>query len=93
MATAICQGLRCLHSTAARSSASVAFEDDRAVLERTYKQIPPGCSVTLFADRGFDRQHLLQWLQAHQWEWVIRLKGGDVFMMRPLTWLTKFSAR
>jgi len=56
-------------------SASVAFKGYQAVLERTYEQIPPGCSVTLLADRGFDHKHLLQWLQAHQWEWVIRLKG------------------
>jgi hypothetical protein len=56
-------------------SASVAFEDYRAVLEQTYTQLPVGCEVTLLADRGFDHKQLLQWLQAHQWDWVIRLKG------------------
>jgi hypothetical protein len=35
-------------------SASVAFEDYQAVLERIYEQIPLGRSVTLLADRGFD---------------------------------------
>jgi hypothetical protein len=57
------------------ASASVAFEDYQAVLEMAYGQIPPGCSVTLLADRGFDHKQLLQWLKAHQWEWAIRLKS------------------
>jgi len=57
------------------ASASVAFEDYQAVLEMAYAQIPPGCSVTLLADRGFDHKQLLQWLKAHQWEWAIRLKS------------------
>jgi hypothetical protein len=56
-------------------SASVAFEDYQTVLEQAYGQIPPGCTVTLLADRGFDHKQLLQWLEAHQWEWVIRLKS------------------
>ena len=43
-------------------------------MEQVYGQIPPGCTVTLLADRGFDHKQLLQWLQAHHWEWVIRLK-------------------
>jgi hypothetical protein len=55
-------------------SASVAFEDYQSVLEQAYGQIPPGCTVTLLADRGFDHKQLLQWLNDHQWEWVIRLK-------------------
>jgi hypothetical protein len=55
-------------------SASVAFEDYQSVLEQAYAQIPPGCTVTLLADRGFDHKQLLQWLNDHQWEWVIRLK-------------------
>ena len=57
------------------SSASVAFEDYRAVLEQAYTQLPVGCEVTLLADRGFNHKQLLQWLQVHQWDWAIRLKG------------------
>jgi hypothetical protein len=56
-------------------SASVAFEDYQAVLEVAYQQIPPGCSVTLLADRGFGHKQLMHWLKAHQWQWAIRLKG------------------
>jgi hypothetical protein len=56
-------------------SASVAFEDYRAVLEQAAAQIPPTCSVTLLADRGFDHKQLLRWLQVRQWAWAIRLKG------------------
>ena len=55
--------------------ASVAFEDYQAVLEQAYRQLPAGCEVTLLADRGLDHKQLLQWLQTHQWGWVIRLKG------------------
>lgn len=57
------------------ASASVAFEDYQIVLEMAYAQLPPGCSVTLLADRGFDHKQLLQWLRAHQWQWAIRLKS------------------
>jgi hypothetical protein len=42
------------------SSASVAFEDYQPVLEQAYAHIPPGCTVTLLADRGFDHKQLLQ---------------------------------
>jgi hypothetical protein len=49
-------------------SASVVFEDYQPVLEQAYGQIPPGCTVTLLADRGFDHKQLLQWLNDHQWE-------------------------
>ena len=56
-------------------SASVAFEDYQTVLEQAYTRLPTGCEVTLLADRGFDHKQLLQWLQTHQWDWMIRLKG------------------
>lgn len=56
-------------------SASVAFEDYQTVLEQAYRQLPAGCEVTLLADRGFDHKQLLRWLQTHQWDWMIRLKG------------------
>jgi hypothetical protein len=56
-------------------SASVAFEDYRTVLKQAHNRLPVGCQVTLLADRGFDHKPLLQWLQVHQWDWAIRLKG------------------
>jgi hypothetical protein len=34
-----------------------------------------GVRSPCLADRGFDHKQLLQWLNAHQWEWVIRLKS------------------
>ncbi|MEM6715384.1 MAG: transposase [Cyanobacteria bacterium P01_C01_bin.147] len=56
-------------------SASVAFEDYQTVLKQAYTRLPTGCEVTLLADRGFDHKQLLRWLQTHQWDWMIRLKG------------------
>jgi hypothetical protein len=41
------------------ASASVAFDDYQAVLEQAYGQIPPGCTVTLLADLGFDHKQLM----------------------------------
>ena len=57
-----------------KPSASIVFEDYHPVLEQAYAQIPPGCTVTLLADRGLDHKQLLQWLDVHHWEWMIRLK-------------------
>ena len=53
----------------------MAFEDYQTVLEQAYSRLPAGCEVTWLADRGFDHKQLLQWLQAHQWDWMIRRKG------------------
>jgi len=56
-------------------SATVGFEDYCPVLETTLRLLPPGCQVTLLADRGFEHGALIRWLQAHQWSWAIRAKS------------------
>lgn len=56
-------------------SATVAFEDYQALLETAEAMLPPGCTVTLLADRGFEHRKLLHWLQHHGWDWVIRVKS------------------
>jgi hypothetical protein len=56
-------------------SATVGFEDYCLVLETTLRLLPPGCQVTLLADRGFEHGALIRWLQTHQWSWVIRAKS------------------
>ena len=37
--------------------------------------LPPDCSVTLLADRGFAHGALIRWLVQHQWSWLIRAKS------------------
>ncbi|MHC5748756.1 MAG: transposase [Nostoc sp.] len=56
-------------------SATVGFEDYCPVLETTLRLLPPGCRVTLLADRGFEHGALIRWLQDHEWSWVIRAKS------------------
>jgi Transposase DDE domain len=59
----------------AHGSATVGFEDYRSVLETTLALLPPDCSVTLLADRGFEHGALIRWLREAQWSWVIRAKS------------------
>jgi hypothetical protein len=56
-------------------SATVGFEDYRPVLETTLKVLPPGCQVSLLADRGFEHGELIRWLCEHDWSWAIRAKS------------------
>jgi hypothetical protein len=42
-------------------SATVGFEDYRGVLETTVQLLPPGCQVTLLADRGFEHGAFIRW--------------------------------
>jgi hypothetical protein len=56
-------------------SASVAFEDYRPVLESTQALLPPNCTVTLLADRGFEHGEFIRWLNRTGWNWLIRAKS------------------
>lgn len=56
-------------------SATVGFEHYRPVLEQTQRVLPPECSVTLLADRGFDHGELMRWLKQQRWHWAIRAKS------------------
>lgn len=56
-------------------SATVGFEAYRLVLETALHLLPPECSVTLLADRGFEHGALIRWLREAQWSWVIRAKS------------------
>lgn len=55
-------------------SATVGFEDYRAVLETAQQRLPQDVQVTLLADRGFEHGALIRWLQQQQWNWAIRAK-------------------
>lgn len=57
------------------SSATVSFETYYPVLVAAKAVLPPGCSVTLLADRGFEHGELLRCLEGWQWEWFIRAKS------------------
>lgn len=46
-----------------------------AVLEATPLMLPPGCKVTLLADRGFEHGAFIRWLCEHRWSWAIRAKS------------------
>ena len=56
-------------------SATVGFATYRQVLETAQTVLPPGCQVTLLADRGFEHGELMRWLNQQQWDWVIRAKS------------------
>ncbi len=56
-------------------SATVAYEDYRAVLETALTVLPPQCQVTLLADRGFEHRELIRWLRDQAWSWAIRAKS------------------
>lgn len=55
-------------------SATVTYDDYRPVLEALVALLPPGCTITLLADREFTHGALIRWLQLHQWSWAIRAK-------------------
>lgn len=55
-------------------SATVAYRDYQAVLETAQSLLPPNCTVTLLADRGFEHGDLIRWLNAQRWHWAIRAK-------------------
>lgn len=55
-------------------SATVAYSDYCEVLESAQSLLPPNCSVTLLADRGFDHGELIRWLSHQGWHWAIRAK-------------------
>ena len=57
------------------SSATVSFETYYPVLVAAKAVLPPGCSVTLLADRGFEHGALLRCLEGWQWDWFIRAKS------------------
>jgi hypothetical protein len=56
-------------------SATVGFEDYCPLLETTFGLLPPGCTVTILADRGFEHGAFIRWLRAHHWSWYIRAKS------------------
>jgi Transposase DDE domain len=56
-------------------SATVGYDDYCPVLETTLQLLPPGCQVTLLADRGFEHGAFIRWLRAHHWSWAIRAKS------------------
>lgn len=56
-------------------SATVGYDDYRPVLETTRLMLPPGCQVTLLADRGFEHGAFIRWLRDHHWSWAIRAKS------------------
>jgi len=62
-------------------SATVAFKDYQEVLEAAKALLPEGTSVTLLADRGFEHEALIRWLQQHQWQYYIRVKSDLVVQL------------
>ena len=52
----------------------VAYSDYQEVLETAQSLLPPNCTVTLLADRGFDHGELIRWLVKQEWHWAIRAK-------------------
>lgn len=56
------------------SSATVSFEVYRPVLAVAKALLPPNCTVTLLADRGFEHGELLRCLESWEWNWAIRAK-------------------
>lgn len=56
-------------------SATVGFEQYHPLLEQALIVLPPRCTVTLLADRGFEHGALMGWLRQQGWSWGIRAKS------------------
>ena len=55
-------------------SATVAYSDYREVVESAQLLLPPNCTVTLLADRGFNHGEFIRWLRQQSWHWAICAK-------------------
>ena len=56
-------------------SATVGAADYVPVLERGKAILPPGCVITLLADRGFQHGQLIDWCEQSGWELLVRMKS------------------
>lgn len=56
-------------------SATVGAVDYLPVLERGKALLPPGCVMTLLADRGFQHGQLIDWCEQNGWGLLVRVKS------------------
>lgn len=56
-------------------SATVGAADYLPVLERGKAILPPGCEMTLLADRGFQHGQLIDWCERTGWKLLVRVKS------------------
>lgn len=61
---------------AATGAANIGFEQQEKLLELVLSWLPAGAKIMLLADRFYPSSHLFEWLQRHDWQYRLRLKGN-----------------
>ncbi len=61
---------------AEEGSANIGFAKQKQLLEQVLAWIPEGAKVMLLADRFYPSAGLFRWLEAHGWQYRLRLKGN-----------------
>jgi Transposase DDE domain len=62
--------------TAEEGSANIGFARQKHLLEQVLAWIPKGAEVMLLADRFYPSADLFRWLDGHDWQYRLRLKGN-----------------
>lgn len=62
--------------TAEEGSANIGFAKQKQLLEQVLAWIPAGAKVMLSADRFYPSADLFRWLEDHNWQYRLRLKGN-----------------
>jgi hypothetical protein len=60
----------------ATGTANIGFAGQRVLLERVRAWLPPDAAVLLSGDRFYPSAELFAWLQQHDWQYRLRLKGN-----------------
>lgn len=61
---------------AEKGAANIGFEKQRVLLECVRAWLPADANVLLLADRFYPSRELFLWLQAHTWQYRLRLKNN-----------------
>ncbi len=65
----------------------VSYRAQKALLVQVQAWLSPEAGVLWLGDAGFRAMHLLRWLQAHGWHWVLRQPGHTQVSTASGTWI------
>jgi hypothetical protein len=65
----------------------VGYTKQLELLESIADLLPEGMQVTLLGDAGFESVHLLAWMKAHGWHFVIRHPGKNQVRWQGQEWI------
>lgn len=65
----------------------VGYRHQLALLDYLLPRLPADTQVTLLADAGFESVHLLNWLRAEKWHFVIRQPGKNQVRWSGQPWI------